>query len=135
MSRAARGSGPWDRLPACLLEEDDRLEAYPTGQTSLSVLHSRVPWNDLWRASRQRTTDFRVRRSARRHTLVATVRQNVGDLACVPALWRGAATAYSGPREANATTDSGVFCTLSLTPSPSPRGRGEQEGSPEPFGL
>ncbi len=25
---------PWDRLPACLFAEDDRLEAYPTGQTS-----------------------------------------------------------------------------------------------------
>ena len=36
-----------------------------------------------------------------RHSFIATFRQNVGDLACVPALWRGAATNHSGPREAS----------------------------------
>ncbi len=30
--RAVSRNRPWDRLPACLLAEDDRLEAYPTGQ-------------------------------------------------------------------------------------------------------
>ena len=35
--RAVRESLPWDRIPACLLAEDDRLETYPTGQTSLTV--------------------------------------------------------------------------------------------------
>ncbi len=32
------------------------------------------------------------------HSDVATFRQNVGELVCVPALWRGAATIHSRPR-------------------------------------
>ncbi len=30
-------SDPWDKLPACLLAEDDRLEAYPKGQISRTI--------------------------------------------------------------------------------------------------
>ena len=34
------------------------------------------------------------------HLNVATFRQNVGMLSVAPALWRGAATSHSSPREA-----------------------------------
>ncbi len=68
--RSVRENLPWDRLPACHLPPTDRLEAYPTGQTSLT---------DLQKPTLPPDVTFHLSEDARRCEMLDESLQPVAD--------------------------------------------------------